>query len=85
MVKYYIDPPINRFFEDDFSNTATTSQNFFLGNGQTYLGLTAVQDTASGEYTLTGEYTGDPDGDYENHRWVDISAILCSLSIDLGS
>ena len=53
MVKYYIDPS-DTVFEDDFSNTATTSQN--LGNGQTYLGL--IIQNASGEYTLTGEYTG---------------------------
>ena len=65
-------PPINRFFEDDFSNIAGTSENFFLGNGETYRGLTAVQDTDKGEYSLEGLYTGDPDD--QNHRWVDISA-----------
>ena len=65
-------PPINRFFEDDFSNIAATSENFFLGNGGSYRGLTVVQDTEKGEFTLNGLYTGDP---YDsNHRWVDISA-----------
>ena len=65
-------PPINRFFEDDFSNVAATSENFFLGNGETYRGLTAVQDPEEGEYSIKGLYTGDPDD--SNHRWVDISA-----------
>ena len=65
-------PPINRFFEDDFSNIAATSENFFLGNGGSYRGLTVVQDVEKGEFTLEGLYTGDPDD--SNHRWVDISA-----------
>ena len=66
---------INRFFEDDFSNIAATSENF-LGNGESYRGLTVVQDVEKGEFTLEGLYTGDPDD--SNHRWVDISKLSTS-------
>jgi len=68
-------PPIGRFFEDDFSDVAITSSNFGFGDGDSEEGLTVVQNTSQGEYSLRGVFTdNDAEDSDDPDRWVEISA-----------